>query len=87
MYSFKTTNNFEKTLKKLDKHLQKQILKWIAEKLIDCQNPRLYGKALKGNLKELWRYRIGNYRLICEIKDKELIILALEFGHRKNIYK
>ncbi|WP_083505612.1 type II toxin-antitoxin system RelE family toxin [Gemelliphila asaccharolytica] len=55
--------------------------------LQNCINPREKGKALSYNRIGQWRYRIGNYRLICEIKDKELIILALEFGHRKNIYK
>lgn len=50
------------------------------------KNPREKGKALAGNLNGLWRYRIGNYRLICDIDDDELIIYALKIGHRKGIY-
>jgi mRNA interferase RelE/StbE len=50
-------------------------------------NPRLSGKALQGDLKGLWRYRVGNYRLIAQIKDNELIILVIEIGHRKEVYK
>jgi mRNA interferase RelE/StbE len=50
-------------------------------------NPRLTGKALQGDLKGLWRYRVGDYRLIAQIKDAELLILVIELGHRKGIYK
>jgi len=80
-------NKILKDLKKVDKQLQKNIYNWIDKNLQNCINPREKGKALSYNRVGQWRYRIGNYRLICEIKDKELIILALEFGHRKNIYK
>ena len=50
------------------------------------QNPRATGKALQGEFSGLWRYRVGDYRLICEIRENELVILVLEIGHRKNIY-
>lgn len=49
--------------------------------------PQIFGKGLKGNKAGLWRYRIGNYRLICEIIDNKLIILVLTVGHRREIYK
>lgn len=86
-YSVQITPKFEKEFKKLD-HYTKSILKgWIEKNLIDCENPIVKGKALSGKYSGKWRYRIGDYRLICHIEDDELIILALSVGHRKNIYK
>ncbi len=87
MYTLIYSKTVLKDFKKVDKQLQKNIYNWIDKNLQNCINPREKGKALSYNRIGQWRYRIGNYRLICEIKDKELIILALEFGHRKNIYK
>lgn len=52
-----------------------------------CDNPRTFGKGLSANRAGQWRYRIGDYRLICYINDNELIILALSIGHRKEVYK
>lgn len=50
-------------------------------------NPRATGKALQGQLAGYWRYRVGDYRLICQIKDDRLVILVIEIGHRKDIYR
>lgn len=50
------------------------------------ENPRLHGKGLIENRTGQWRYRIGDYRVICEIKDDEIIVLILDVGHRRNIY-
>ena len=75
-----------KNLKKLDKNIRNLIYAWIDKNLEGCENPRLHGKCLTGDKSGEWRYRIGNYRLICEINDKEIIILVLEIGHRKEIY-
>jgi mRNA interferase RelE/StbE len=63
------------------------VISWIENHLDDCEDPRAFGKALKGNLKGKWSYRIGEYRLICLIKDEELLILALNTGHRRDIYE
>ena len=87
MYTFSTDENFEKEFKKLDKTVRVMITQWIKKHLMDCDNPRAFGKALVGNLKGYWRYRIGNYRLLAIIKDDELIIVAIEIEHRKNVYK
>ncbi len=75
-----------KQLRKLDKSTQKIILNWIDKNLVNCLNPRIKGKALVDNHRGEWRYRIGDYRIITEIKDDKIIILVLEIGHRKNIY-
>ena len=74
-----------KQLKKLDKYTRNLIYAWIDKNLVDCENPRVHGKSLVENRVGQWRYRIGDYRLICEIQDEEIIVLVLEVGHRKNI--
>lgn len=85
-YKFVTTPRFEKQFKKLDAYTQQMIKSWISKNIIECDNPRIKGKSLVGNYQGQWRYRIGDYRLICQIKDDDLIILALGVGHRKSIY-
>ena len=85
-YKVRTTKKFDKSFKKLDRQSQKLIKNWMEGNLIDCQDPRFYGKALTGNFKGIWRYRIGAYRLLAKIDDDKLIIFAIDVGHRKNIY-
>lgn len=86
-YIVKTTARFEKEFKKLDRYTQKMIKSWIMKNLEGCENPRIHGKGLTANRAGQWRYRIGDYRLICEIYDTELVILALTVGHRKEVYE
>lgn len=78
-------DNAEKQFLKLDKPIQKQIQKFIL-KLQNLENPRERGKSLVGNLIGFWRYRVGDYRILCRIIDQELIISVVEIGHRKEIY-
>lgn len=73
-------------LKKLDKHIIALIIGWLEKNVDGSENPRVHGKGLVENKSGLWRYRIGDYRLICEIQDKEVVVLVLEVGHRKEIY-
>lgn len=86
MYSLVTTNDFDKHFNKLDRSVQVIIKKWITKHLIGCEDPRAFGKPLSNNLKGYWRYRIGNYRLLVEINDDKLIIVAIDIGHRSEIY-
>lgn len=86
-YNVETTAAFDKEFKKLDRPVQKILKAWIEKNLIDCVNPRQHGKALKSNLQEFWRYRVGDYRILAAIQDDRLIILAMSVGHRKNIYE
>lgn len=81
------TEKAKKELKKLDKCTAALIIGWIEKNIQNCENPRIHGKGLVGNKSGQWRYRIGDYRLLCEIKDTEVIILVLEVGHRRNIYE
>ena len=86
-YNVVFTEGAKKQLKKLDRHIASLIIGWIEKNLQNCQNPRIHGKGLTSNRSGQWRYRIGDYRLICEIQDENIIILVLEIGHRKNIYE
>ena len=85
-YYVETTARFDKEFKKLDKYTQQMIKSWIGKNLQNCENPRAHGKGLTANKSGQWRYRIGDYRLLCLIQDQELIILALTVGHRRDIY-
>lgn len=85
-YRIELSERFKKEFRKLDKYTQKIIRGWIDKNLVETQNPRIHGKELTANRNGQWRYRIGDYRLICIIDDKKLVILALTVGHRRNIY-
>lgn len=85
-YDVELSERFKKEFRKLDKYTQKIIRAWINQNLVNSKDPRLHGKGLTANRKGQWRYRIGDYRLICEIQDEKLIILALSIGHRREVY-
>lgn len=82
-YKIVPTPKFAKNFKKLDPFVRKQIKSYL-NRVTD--NPRAKGKALVANRTGQWRYRIGAYRVIVNIQDNELIILALKVGHRRDIY-
>ena len=80
------TETFRKQLKKLDAAISKRVLDYLEQiELLD--NPRSRGKALTSNLSGLWRYRVGNYRILCRINDDRLIITVIEIGHRSTVYR
>ena len=85
-YKLVFSERAKKQLKKLDKKIASLIIGWLEKNIDGCENPRLHGKGLTGNKSGEWRYRIGNYRVICKIEDKEIIVIVLEIGHRKEIY-
>jgi mRNA interferase RelE/StbE len=75
-------------LDKLDAQHAKRILKFLRERIAKLEDPRSLGKPLQGSrLGEFWRYRVGDYRLICKIEDDRLLVLVLRIGHRKEIYR
>lgn len=81
-YQVEYTKSAVKQLKKMDRKIAALILSYIEDKLIDCENPRAYGKALTGDKKEIWRYRVGDYRILAMIEDEVLIITVVEARHR-----
>ncbi len=85
-YHVETTERFDKEFKKLDVYTRKLIKSWILKHLEGCDDPRSSGKGLTSNRSGQWRYRIGEYRLICHIEDDRLVILALTIGHRSEVY-
>ena len=86
MYRVRTTSRFDREFKKLDRYTQRMIKGWISKNLENTEDPRVYGKGLSSNRSGQWRYRIGDYRLICIINAEELVILALTVGHRREVY-
>ncbi len=80
------TPHVRKQFQKMDKTTLKRVVDYMDEiaTLIDL---RSRGKSLVGNLKGLWRYRVGDYRIICQIKNDQLIILVTDVAHRKHVYK
>ena len=85
-YRVETTSKFDNEFRKLDRYTQRMIKAWITKHLVGCEDPRALGKGLTANQKGRWRYRIGDYRMICEIQDDKLVILALPIGHRRQVY-
>ena len=77
----------DKQLEKLDPGICRTINRYVLNHLATEENPRRFGKPLTGNLKEYWRYRIGDYRLLCEIHDHKLTIVAVKIAHRRDVYK
>ena len=74
-------------LDKLDAPTQQRIWRYLRGRLSRTDNPRQSGKALTGPYSGLWRYRIGDYRLICRIEDARLVVLVVKIGHRRNVYQ
>ncbi|OFW80858.1 MAG: addiction module toxin RelE [Alphaproteobacteria bacterium RIFCSPLOWO2_01_FULL_40_26] len=75
-----------KLLSKLDKTVQKQILKYLNRDSF-LKNPKSFGKALLYEKRGNWRFRVGDYRVICRLEERQLIVLVLDLGHRREIYK
>lgn len=83
-YNIVFSESCRRQFRKLNKELQRKIVNYLETRV--CINPILFGKSLSGNKKGLWRYRVGDYRIICNIDNNELIVLVIEIGHRSDIY-
>ena len=86
MYKVEFTESAVKQLKKGLTDVR-VIKNWVIKNLVNTPDPRLHGKALKGNLKGIWRYRVGDYRLFASIEEDIITIRIFEIGHRRDIYK
>lgn len=84
MWHIKWDDRSRKELRSLDTPIQNKILKYLRERVMN--NPRSFGRELVGNKAGLWRYRIEDYRLICQLKNDQLVVLVVAVGHRKEIY-
>ena len=86
-YTVEYSSNARKFIKKLDQYTKALLKNWINKNLEGCTNPFQHGKPLTADKKGLWRYRVGDYRLICDVQQDKVIIIIVEIGHRRNIYK
>lgn len=75
-----------KEAKKLDHNARKKIVEYLENRVLVNQDPYQFGKPLKGNKAGIWRYRVGEYRILCQIEDRVLVVLVVAIGHRKDIY-
>jgi mRNA interferase RelE/StbE len=76
-----------KELKKLGHQAQRDIITYLDKRVAHNADPRRFGKRLKADLAGLWRYRVGDYRILCQIKDRELLVLVVAVGHCKDVYE
>jgi mRNA interferase RelE/StbE len=86
-YTVEYTKTALRQLKKMDRKIASFIVSYVEEKLVDCEDPRRYGKALQGNLNDKWRYRVGDYRILAKIQDDIVVITVVEVGHRRDVYE
>lgn len=84
-WKIKVSAKAEKQLRKMDAPAAKRILKYLRETVQPA--PKSTGKYLKGNLADFWRYRVGDYRIICTFEKDELLVLVLEIAHRREVCK
>ena len=76
-----------KDLKKLDRQIQREILDYMDERLARAKDPRDFGKPLRASRFGLWRYRVRDYRIICELQERRLVVLVVAVGHRSTVYE
>ena len=86
-WSVKVNDKIKKKLAKLDPQNRDRIVDFLVNTLPNLNNPRQLGQALQGNLQGYWRYRVGDYRILCEIIDNQMIVYAIEVGHRREVYR
>jgi len=77
----------ESDLRKMDREMQCRVLRYLREKIATGKDPRRFGAPLRRELSGLWKYRLGDYRIICRIEDKKVVVYVIRVGHRKDIYK
>lgn len=87
VWQVEVTGRAQRDLERLDRTTQHRIGAFIRKRLMSEESPRRFGKALQGTLAGLWRYRIGDYRLICQIIDDRCVVLALSIDHRSKAYR
>lgn len=87
VWTIEISRTAERQIKKLHRVAQELIVRFLRERLTPAENPRQWGKPLRGEKQGLWRYRVGAYRLICDLQDKRITVLVLEVGHRKDVYR
>ncbi len=87
-WQIKIQDAAEKDIAKLDRVIAKRILRFLRERLMPLDDPRSIGEALKGSrFGEYWKYRVGDYRIICRIEDSQITVYIVRVGNRREIYR
>ena len=86
-WTLEITRTAEKQITRLHRPAQQAIVNFLRERLSATENPRQWGRPLQGEKRGLWRYRVGDYRLVCDIKDTQITVMVLQVGHRKDVYR
>ena len=86
-WTIKYIDAAQRNLDRLDRQAAKRIIDYMDTRIAMADDPRDYGVALTGNLSGLWRYRVGDYRVICKIHDDTICVLVLDVGHRRDVYR
>ncbi|AYM02328.1 type II toxin-antitoxin system RelE family toxin [Levilactobacillus yiduensis] len=86
-YTWKFAKKADKDFQKLDRQVQLRLVNWLDKHIEGATNPRIWGKALVGDLGTFWRYRVGGYRIIAEIQDEQFVVLIVKTAKRNDVYK
>lgn len=87
VWQIEFTPEAEKQLSKIDGQIAKRIVNFLKERIATAEDPRSMGKMLKGVLREFWRYRVGDYRIVTRLKDEHILILVVRVAHRREVYR
>jgi len=85
VYRVEWSERAVRQLDKLDHRVRRTIVRFMADRVHGSDDPRAIGKPLRSE--RLWRYRIGDYRVLCHIQDDVLVVLVVELGHRREVYR
>jgi mRNA interferase RelE/StbE len=87
-YRIEVSIDASKQLKKLDKGIRERLFRFLLDRIAKLEDPRSLAEALKGTrLGELWKYRVGDYRMICNIEDARIVVVVLRIGPRREVYR
>ena len=86
-WTIEYAQSVRKSVKALDPMVRRRIREYLEKRVADLPDPRGLGAPLNGEFSELWRYRVGDYRVICELRDEALIVLVVKVGHRREVYR
>jgi mRNA interferase RelE/StbE len=86
-WTIEYADSARRQLRRLDKAIARRIVDFMDERIASSNDPRSLGKALKGSLGDLWCYRVGDYRILCDIQDGVLKVLVLQIGNRREVYR
>ncbi len=86
-WTLRISETARRQFKKLDRSTAQTLLRSLNRLLLEVENPRQRGKELTANRTGLWRYRVGDYRVICDIQDDQLLVLVLQVAHRRDVYR